>query len=244
MLHNTHNDTYSIRNKLIFRWRCFLPSHQNASIVISLADLHDLLMNAMVFIHWPVLSDKFTSVFLSHQGSSQVTAQFPWEQETQRKILPEHWAVTPDAVSDRLGWVAHTSVKAGVRSCCLFIFLPSHRVACQPHSFSHSSFLFSLPCIETHFSHVPRAHLLTHILFVGIAPLGRSLAIQSRYFEQQRCTDAALSVCTSQSIWYSCPPTAVTYCNYCTSTVKPPAAQSATWGYCTCSPEAQKQSVH
>lgn len=105
-----------------------------------------------------------------------------------------------------------------------------------------SSFSFS-SLHKDPFSHVARGHLLTHILFVCIAPLSRSLAIHSCYFEQQRCTDAALSVCTSESICYSCPPTAVTYCNYCTSAVKPPTAQSASWGYCTCSSTAQKHSL-
>lgn len=132
------------------------------------------VMNAVVFIHWPVLNDNFTSIPFSPRGSSQVAAQLPWEQETRRKILlsTKQWHLMPsptDSVE------LHIQVwKQEWEVVVYLISLRVTRVACQPHSFSHSLFLFLSPAWKPIFTRTLVDILLTHIFFVCIAPLSSS----------------------------------------------------------------------
>lgn len=107
--------------------------------------------------------------FQPSAGSSQVAAQFPWEQEdTGKKILQctKQWDLKPSPTD--WGWVAHTSAKAGVRSCCSFIFsyesqsgLSTPRLFTLPRSLS----LALSAALKSPFAHVPPTDICSHIFF-------------------------------------------------------------------------------
>lgn len=131
------------------------------------------MMKAKVFIHWPALNDNFTSVSFSPQGSSKV-AQFPWEQETQRKILlsSKQWHLMPSP-TDSAGLHIQVWKKEWEVVVYLF-FLRVTEWPVNPTLFHTPSFSFSL-LQKNPFSHIPCGHLLTHIFFVCITPLSSSL---------------------------------------------------------------------
>lgn len=167
------------------------------------------IINAI--IHWFEPNDN--SDTFSPRRSSQVGAQLPWEQDGDTKEnSPVHQTVTPYAVSDRLSWVAHASVKAGVRSCCLFNFPTSHKNGLSTPLFFTPALSLSLSCLKTHFRTYPGGRLLTHIFFVCASPLSSSLTqynlviLNSTGAQVQPC----VCVCEWDSICNSSSSTAVT----------------------------------
>lgn len=102
-----------------------------------------------------------------------------------------------------------SSAKAGVRSCCLFNFLTSHKSGPSSPSLFHTlSFSFSL-LHKNPFSHVP-LWTFAHTYFLCL-PHWLSHTIYSCYFEHQSTgAPPRLSVCKWDSICYFSSLTAVT----------------------------------
>lgn len=163
------------------------------------------MINPIIFIHWPVLNNNFTSVLFSLRGSSQVAVQLPWQQETRRKILlsTKQWHLMPsptDSVE------LHIQVwKQEWEVVVYLIFLRVTRVACQPHSFffSHSCLSLSLSCIKNPFSHLP-LWTFAHTYFLC---LHSSL---TQYIPVILNSKAQVQPCLWDSICYSSSPTAAT----------------------------------
>lgn len=135
------------------------------------SDLQEM-MNAVIFLHWPVLIDGFTSIPLRSSG---VTAyHHSVAMGTGKKFSSAPY-------SDALRRLRQTRLsctsgaKAGVRSCCLFNFPTSHKSGPSAPLFFTLSLSVSLSRIKTHFRTYPCRHLLTHIFFVCITPLSSSL---------------------------------------------------------------------
>lgn len=95
-----------------------------------------------------------------------------------------------------------SSVKAGVRSCCLFNFLTSHKSGQSTPLFFTLPLFLSLSYVETYFHTYPCGCLLSHIFFVCITPLRGSL---TQYIfllsgtAKHRCNPVC--VCASETVF-------------------------------------------
>lgn len=104
-------------------------------------DLREMV-NAIIFIYWPMLNDNFTSIPLQFSGVTTGHRSVAMGTGNTEENSPELRTVTPYAVSHSLSWVAHQVWKQEWEVVVYLIFLRVTRVACQLHSFSHSLFLF------------------------------------------------------------------------------------------------------
>lgn len=98
--------------------------------------------------------------------------------EKKIKNLLSSKPVTPDADYRQTRLSCTYKCEAGVRSCCLFISSPyqSQSGLSAPLVFTLPPSSFS-PMRSNPFSHAPQGHLLTHLFFVCIPPLGGSLTL-------------------------------------------------------------------
>lgn len=160
-------------------------------------------MNAVIFFHWLVLNDGFTSVPL--QLSEVTVGHHTVAMGTRRKQEGNFsWAPNSDTLlrlrQTRLSCTS--SVKAGVRSCCLFNFLTSHKSGQSTPLFFTLPLLLSFSYVETYFHTYPCGCLLSHIFFVCITPLRGSL---TQYIfllsgtAKHRCNPVC--VCASETVF-------------------------------------------
>lgn len=128
-----------------------------------------------------------------------------------------------------------SSVKAGVRSCCLFNFLTSHKSGQSTPLFFTLPLLRSFSYVETYFHAYPCGRLLSHILCLHHSTLWFSHTIYiPAIWNSKAQVQPCLCVRKWDGICYFSSPTAVTQCNYCTYIVNPLTAQSDSRGYRTC----------